>query len=166
MVRLQSISLTDPEEIRELADNPAIAANLRDAFPYPFTLGDALMLLSDSENGYMGHVFGIYDDETFVGCCSLTPQLDVYRFNAEIGYWIGEPHWGKGYATEAIRQLIDFAFGELDLLRVYACVFGNNTASMKVLEKAGLEREAVIKSSIFKAGEVLDAYIYSLRNRE
>lgn len=163
MVRLQSISLTDPEEIQELANNHAIAVNLRDVFSYPFTLQDAVALLIASENGSMGHVFGIYDDETFVGCCSLTPQYDVYSINAEIGYWIGEPYWGKGYATEAIRELIDFAFGELEILRVYACVFEHNTASMKVLEKAGLEKEAVIKSSILKEGKVMDEHIYSLR---
>ena len=113
MIRLESISLTSPEEIQQLANNHAISVNLRDVFPYPFTLEDAVELLLASEKGYMGHVFGIYDDKTFVGCCSLTPQYDVYRFNAEIGYWIGEPYWGRGYATEAIKQLIDFAFTEL-----------------------------------------------------
>ncbi|MNY35264.1 hypothetical protein D3C86_1696600 [compost metagenome] len=89
MIRLESISLTSPEEIQQLANNHAISVNLRDVFPYPFTLEDAVELLLASEKGYMGHVFGIYDDKTFVGCCSLTPQYDVYRFNAEIGYWIG-----------------------------------------------------------------------------
>lgn len=166
MVRLQSISLTSPEEIQQLANNPAIALNLRDVFPYPFTLKDAEELLVSAENGFMGDVFGIYDDQTFVGCCSVTPQSDVYRMNAEIGYWIGEPYWGKGYATEAIRQLIDFAFEELGLLRVYAGVFESNTASMRVLEKAGLEKEALIQSSIIKEGKVMDEHIYSLRKAQ
>jgi len=95
MIRLQNINLTSPEEIQRLADNHAIAVNLRDAFPYPYTLEDAVTYLELAVNGVLGHIFGIYDNGTFIGCCSLIPQHDVYRINAEIGYWIGEPYWGK-----------------------------------------------------------------------
>lgn len=146
-----------------MANNHAIAVNLRDAFPYPYTVEDVVTYLDLATKGVLGHVFGIYDNNTFVGCCSLIPQNDVYRINAEIGYWIGEPYWGKGYATDAVRQCLKFAFEKLNLLRVYANIYEYNIGSMKVLEKAGFEKEAIIKSSVIKEGKIIDEHLYSIK---
>lgn len=165
MIQLRSINKAAPEEIQKLANNHAIAVNLRDAFPYPYTVEDAVTYLELAANGVLGHVFGIYDNDTFVGCCSLIPQNDVYRINAEIGYWIGEPYWGRGYATDAVRQCLKFAFEELNLLRVYANIYEYNIGSMKVLEKVGFEKEAIIKSSIMKEGKIFDEHLYSIRKQ-
>lgn len=162
MIRLQNLNLTSPEAIQRLANNHAIALNLRDAFPYPYTIEDAITFLGLAKNGELEHVFGIYKDNTFVGCRSLIPQHDVYRINAEIGYWIGEPYWGKGYATETVRLLLNFAFEALNLLRVYANIYEYNIGSMKVLEKVGFEKEAVIKSSVIKEGKITDEHLYSI----
>lgn len=165
MIQLRNVNTATPEEIQKLANNHAIAVNLRDAFPYPYTVEDAVTYLELAANGVLGHVFGIYDNDTFVGCCSLIPQNDVYRINAEIGYWIGEPYWGRGYATDAVRQCLKFAFEELNLLRVYANICEYNIGSMKVLEKVGFEKEAIIKSSIMKEGKIFDEYLYSIRKQ-
>lgn len=163
MIQLQDIRRTPLEEIQQLANNHAIAVNLRDTFPYPYTIEDAITFLDLAVNGILGHVFGIYENNTFVGCCSLIQQRDVYRINAEIGYWIGEPYWGKGYATDAVRLLLKFAFEELKLLRVYAYIYEYNIGSMQVLKKVGFEKEAIIKSSIIKEGKVIDEHLYSIR---
>lgn len=165
MIQLRNTNKAAPEEIQKLANNHAIAVNLRDAFPYPYTVEDAVTYLELAANGVLGHVFGIYDNDTFVGCCSLIPQNDVYRINAEIGYWIGEPYWGRGYATDAVRQCLKFAFEELNLLRVYANIYEYNIGSMKVLEKVGFEKEAIIKSSIMKEGKIFDEHLYSIRKQ-
>lgn len=165
MIQLRNINKAAPEEIQKLANNHAIAVNLRDAFPYPYTVEDAVTYLELAANGVLGHVFGIYDNDTFVGCCSLIPQNDVYRINAEIGYWIGEPYWGRGYATDAVRQCLKFAFEELNLLRVYANIYEYNIGSMKVLEKVGFEKEAIIKSSIMKEDKIFDEHLYSIRKQ-
>lgn len=165
MIQLQNINQTFPEEIQILANNYNIAKNLRDVFPYPYTIEAAISFLELAANGSLGYVFGIYEDDTFVGCCSLIPQNDVYRINAEIGYWIGEPYWRKGYATEAVKLLVNYAFHELDLLRVYAHIFEYNIGSMNVLEKTGFEKEAIIKSSIIKKGEIFDEHLYSIRKK-
>ena len=165
MTQLRNINKAAPEEIQKLANNHAIAVNLRDAFPYPYTVEDAVTYLELAANGVLGQVFGIYDNDTFVGCCSLIPQNDVYRINAEIGYWIGEPYWGRGYATDAVRQCLKFAFEELNLLRVYANIYEYNIGSMKVLEKVGFEKEAIIKSSIMKEGKIFDEHLYSIRKQ-
>lgn len=166
MIRLQNINQIFPEEIQLLANNYNIAKNLRDVFPYPYTIEAAISFLELAANGSLGYVFGIYKDDTFVGCCNLIPQHDVYRINAEIGYWIGEPYWRKGYATEAVKLLVNYAFKELDLLRVYAYIFEYNGASMQVLEKAGFHKEAIIKSSIIKEGKIFDEHLYSIRKDE
>ena len=165
MIQLRNVSTATPEEIQKLANNHAIAVNLRDAFPYPYTVEDAVTYLELAADGVLGHVFGIYDNDTFVGCCSLIPQNDVYRINAEIGYWIGEPYWGRGYATDAVRQCLKFAFEELNLLRVYANIYEYNIGSMKVLGKVGFEKEAIIKSSIMKEGKIFDEHLYSIRKQ-
>ena len=165
MIQLRNVDTATPEEIQKLANNHAIAVNLRDAFPYPYTVEDAVTYLELAANGVLGHVFGIYNNDTFVGCCSLIPQNDVYRINAEIGYWIGEPYWGRGYATDAVRQCLKFAFEELNLLRVYANIYEYNIGSMKVLEKVGFEKEAIIKSSIMKEGKIFDEHLYSIRKQ-
>lgn len=166
MIRLQNIAKTSPQEIQQLASNHAIAINLRDAFPHPYTIEDAITFLELAENGVLGKVYGIYDGDTFVGCCSLIPQQDVYRLNAEIGYWIGESYWGKGYATEVVKLLLNVAFEELNLSRVYAAIFEYNVASMRVLEKSGFKKEAIIKSSITKEGKIFDEHLYSIRKDE
>ena len=166
MILLQDTTQTTPEEIQRLANNHAIAINLRDAFPYPYTIEDAATFLELAANGALGKVYGVYDGDIFVGCCSLIPQQDIYRLNAEIGYWIGEPYWGKGYATEVVKLLLNVAFEELNLSRVYAHIFEFNKGSMRVLEKAGFHKEAIIKSSIIKEGKIFDEHLYSIRKDE
>lgn len=165
MIQLRTIEQADPQEIQEMANNKAVAINLRDAFPHPYTLADANFFLELCSNGALGKVFALYADEVFVGVGSLIPQTGEHRINAEIGYWLGEAYWGKGYATEAVKQLVAFAFNDLGLTRVYAYIFSFNTASMRVLEKCGFQAEAVLKDSIIKEGIIYDEHLYSIRKR-
>ncbi|MEG1350430.1 MAG: GNAT family protein, partial [Hafnia sp.] len=69
-----------------------------------------------------------------------------------------------GYATEAVKQLVAIAFNQLDIHRVYAKIFEYNVASMRVLEKIGFEKEAIIKLSVIKEGRICNEYIYSIMN--
>ncbi len=147
-----------------LANNKAIAKNLRNTFPHPYTFENAKEFLDLAKQGKIGHAFGIFTEDLFIGICSISLQQDIYINNGEIGYWIGEPYWGKGYATKAVQLLTDYAFNELKLLRVFAGVFSGNPSSMKVLEKSGYRLEAIIKSSILKNGAILDEHLYSRLN--
>lgn len=164
MVELRKIEHVSPHIICELANNYKIAINLRDIFPHPYTHDDAVAFIELAKTGALGYVFGIYAENEFVGCCSLIPQSDVYRINAEIGYWIGEQYWRNGYATEAVKQLVAIAFNQLGIHRVYANIFEYNVASMRVLEKIGFEKEAIIKLSVIKEGRIFNEYIYSIMN--
>jgi ribosomal-protein-alanine N-acetyltransferase len=162
MVHLENLSSVAPEELQQLADNEKIARNLRDVFPHPYTLDDARTFLELVAHNKMGHVFAIYNDQTFIGVGSIVPQNDVYCNSAEIGYWLGEPFWEKGYATEAVKQLTRYAFDKLKLVRIYAGVFASNKNSMKVLEKAGYQLEAILRSSVTKFGQIMDQHLYSM----
>jgi len=83
----------------------------------------------------------------------------------ELGYFLGEPFWGNGITTEAVRTIVEYGFKNFDITRIYARPYGNNTASQKVLEKAGFTLEARIEKNIYKNGEFLDELIYAVRKK-
>ena len=85
----------------------------------------------------------------------------MHRFTAEMGYWLAEPYWGKGIMTAAVQFLTSWAFRELKLHRISAEPYSTNTASHRVLEKAGFTRDGVLRSSAFKDGRILDQHLYS-----
>jgi RimJ/RimL family protein N-acetyltransferase len=84
----------------------------------------------------------------------------VYRKTAEIGYWIAEPYWGRGIATEAVRLLKHYAFASFDILRLQAEVFQHNTASMRVLQKNGFMQEAIHHRAVIKNGVLMNNHLW------
>ena len=80
---------------------------------------------------------------------------------AELGYWLAKPYWGKGIITEATKKVTDFAFSELGLVRVTATVFEFNLGSARVLEKAGFQLEGVLRKHFKKDGRVFDGKMYA-----
>jgi ribosomal-protein-alanine N-acetyltransferase len=78
-----------------------------------------------------------------------------------MGYWLGEPFWGRGIMTEAVAGFTHWAFDAFDLQRIFAEPFAGNTASVRVLEKAGFVCEGRMRASVFKDGKVLDSFIYA-----
>jgi RimJ/RimL family protein N-acetyltransferase len=81
--------------------------------------------------------------------------------SAEIGYWLAEPFWGRGIATEAVKAMTTYAIAKHALTRVYARVADWNTASVRVLEKAGYALEARLRRSAIKEGRVIDQLQYA-----
>ncbi len=104
-------------------------------------------------------------DGAFLGWCSLTRWNPAYR-SASLGYCLDEAAWGHGYATEAARALLEWAFGTLDLNRVQAETDTRNTASAHVLEKLGFVREGTLREDCVVNGEVSDSWVYGLLSRE
>jgi [ribosomal protein S5]-alanine N-acetyltransferase len=107
-------------------------------------------------------IFAIEYLGEYAGNISLTAGTDVYRKNAEIGYFVAEPFWGKGVATRAVKLITAFGFEQLDIVRIYTGVFSYNKASQRVLEKCGFTREAVFKNAICKNGELWDEVRFAL----
>ena len=104
-------------------------------------------------------------DGTFLGWCGLTRYNPDYR-SASLGYCLTESAWGHGYATEAARALLQWAFDNLDLNRVQAEADTRNAASARVLEKLGFLREGTLREDCVVNGEVSDSWVYGLIKRE
>ena len=104
-------------------------------------------------------------DEAFIGWCSLNRWNPDYR-SASLGYCFDDAAWGHGYATEAARALLRWAFDTLDLNRVQAETDTRNAASARVLEKLGFVREGTLREDCVVNGEVSDSWVYGLIRRE
>jgi len=104
------------------------------------------------------------DEGVLVGAIGL--GLEQEHDRAELGYWIGVPFWSRGYATEAGRAVLAYAFDSLGLQRVYAFHFANNPASGRVLRKIGMTHEGTRRAHTLKWGEYLDNEAYGILRAE
>ncbi|MFJ3640120.1 GNAT family N-acetyltransferase [Streptomyces sp. NPDC090108] len=104
-------------------------------------------------------------DGAFIGWCSLSRWNPDFR-SASLGYCFGEAAWGHGYATEAARAVLRWAFDTLDLNRVQAEADTRNVASARVLEKLGFAREGMLREDCVVDDEVSDSFVYGLIKRE
>jgi RimJ/RimL family protein N-acetyltransferase len=153
-----------PDDLGSLvanADNRKIWLNLRDRFPYPYTrrAGREFIRLAMSQRPET--MLAIAVDDEAVGGIGFTVLTDVERVSAEIGYWLGEPFWGRGIVTEALVAVTRYAMESCGLTRIYALPFASNIASCRVLEKAGYTLEARLRRSAIKDGHVVDQLQYS-----
>ncbi len=151
----------DEPALVKYANNPRVAANLRDRFPHPYTPADARDWIARATNQQRPIAnFAIASTREAIGGIGIIPGEDVGRKSAEIGYWLGEPFWGLGIATRAVQAMTDYAFAHFDLLRLGAWVFEGNAPSVRVLEKAGYVYEGRLRQAAVKNGKVLDLLLY------
>jgi ribosomal-protein-alanine N-acetyltransferase len=162
--RLRHWRRGDEASLVQHANNRNVWRNLRDMFPHPYTLAHAEEWLQRQAGQPESLDFAIEVDGQACGGIGLHPQTDVARRSAEIGYWLGEAYWGRGIVSEAVKAVSAYGLAapHLDLVRIYAHVFAWNPASMRVLEKAGFVREAVIRRAVTKDGETIDEVLYAL----
>ena len=151
----------DAETIVRYANNYKIWINLRDAFPHPYTAQHARDFIRAIRNRTPETTFAIAVSDEAVGSIGFVLHPDVERVSAEIGYWLAEPLWGRGIATEALVAITSYAIDTHNLTRVYALPFASNAASCRVLEKAGYVLEARLRRSAIKNGEVADQMQYA-----
>jgi len=165
-IRLRPFRLEDKERLVELGNNKNISDNLTDGFPHPYTLDAAIKFIDESLKNDPIRRFAIEEDGVYVGNIGLHPSDDIYRFNAEIGYFIGEPYWNRGIATKAINIMCKYGFEVMKLKRIHAGVFAYNPTSRHVLEKCGFEFEGTFKKGLFKKDEFHDEFRYALVNND
>lgn len=131
---LRAPRLGDAKHVAALANDKRIAENTR-RLPHPYTRSDAEDFISSRDAGEIAFLITRHD-ETIVGACGIAAQDDAAP---EIGYWLGVKHWSQGYATEAVRAMIDYAFTELDHESLQAGARVTNPASRRILEKCGFQ---------------------------
>ena len=153
--------MQDAPFIVKFANNRNIWLNLRDAFPFPYSPRDAEAFIAGVIEANPVTIYAIATRSEAIGSIGLMLGKDVHRFTAEMGYWLAEPYWGQGIMTEAVRFLAAWAFRELALHRISAQPYASNTASHRVLEKAGFTCEGTLRSSAFKDDKILDQLVYS-----
>ncbi len=161
-VSLRQWTESDVDSLTKYANNKKIFDNMRDMFPYPYTLTDAENFIKRVSGDNPTKVFAIDVDGEAIGSVGVFPKEDISRISAEVGYWVGEPFWGRGYATIALKSIIDYGFKNFDINRIYAIPFPSNSASQKVIQKSGLKLEAILKQSMIKNGIIIDEYIYAI----
>lgn len=144
------------------ANNPRVASNLRDGFPYPYTLPDAKRWLKMVIENREDVILAIEVSGEASGGIGLHGLKDVYRYNGEIGYWLSERYWGRGIISDAVAAMVNHAFTQTSWLRLFACIFENNPSSMRVLEKNGFRLEAVHMKAVMKEGKLMDEHLYTL----
>ena len=158
---LRAWRMSDAAALAEHADNPNVWRHMSDRFPHPYTLAIAEYWVTRGQIDFSGDNWAIAFEDRAVGGCGLHQEAGQFRCNAEIGYWLAEPYWGRGIVTRVARVLTDRAFANPDITRVFAPIHAGNTASMRVVEKCSFVREGVQRQSAIKAGRVIDRVLYA-----
>lgn len=151
-LQLRLPEMTDAIMLQRLINDWEIAVTTA-TIPHPYDLSMAeAMILRVQERPedvpQFNYMMIQCVDNQLVGGCGFS--LNLQHESAEIGYWVGKPYWGNGYATEATRRLIEFCFSELQLNRVQASYFVGNRASRRVMEKAGMRYEATLRQAMIR----------------
>lgn len=165
---LRPFEISDAPEVQRLAGDHAIA-EMTLLIPHPYEDGMAEDWISTHAPTFEageGVTFAITlrADGTLLGAISLMAIAPGHQ--AELGYWIGVPYWGQGYATEAARAVVDYAFTTLNLARVHAHHFAHNPASGKVLRKIGMKYEGCRRRHVHKWGQLEDIEMYGVLKEE
>jgi RimJ/RimL family protein N-acetyltransferase len=153
---VRSWRMGDAEALARHANNKKIWLNLRDAFPHPYSMQDAREFIKSLRHRTPETTFAISVNGEAAGSVGFVLRHDVERVSAEIGYWLAEPFWGRGIATEALAAMTAYAIATHQLTRIYALPFAWNAASCRVLEKAGYVLEARLRRSAIKNGVITD----------
>lgn len=136
---LRTPEMADANAIAHLANNINVAAMVS-RMPHPYTFKDAENFVARVASGAMGkcvYAITLADTKQFIGACSLESH-ETGR-GLELGYWVGEPHWNRGFATEAAQTLIDFGFRHFDVDFIDARARVMNISSRRVIQKCGFQ---------------------------
>jgi RimJ/RimL family protein N-acetyltransferase len=160
--RIRNYRPEDLEALLRYAGNRNVSIHLRDRFPYPYTREVGVAWLGRVAEQQPTTDFAIATEAELIGGIGLELGSDVESGSAEVGYWLGEPFWGGGIATAALRTFSAWAFEQFELVRLQACVFGSNLASARVLEKCNFTFEGRLRRAVVKEGRRMDMLLYGL----
>lgn len=160
MIEFKPHRIDFAKDFSKMKNTPEILDNGYDKTPNPYTEKDAIEFINLEIVKSPTERFLIYWNNEVAGEIGITLKEDVFRLNAEIGYFISKEYWGKGLATKAVEKMVEYTFEHFDVVRIVAGVFDFNKPSMKVLEKNGFYLESIRKKAVIKNGEIIDDYIW------
>lgn len=165
-VTLRRWKASDLEDLVAEANSRAVWRNLTHRFPHPYTAADASFWIERCLSQDPPQDLVIAGGKRLIGVCGMDRGEGVSHYTAEVGYWLGERHWGKGIMTVALRAFARYVWETFDVQRLQSTVFAWNPASGRVLERNGFTLEGVHRSAIYKDGEFVDLLHYSLLRSE
>lgn len=160
---LNAFTFDDIALVEKFAGDPLVAVTTL-LIPHPYPKGAAAKWIATHQSLFLENknvVFAIRDtDNNLIGAINLA--LNLPHKTAEIGYWIGPPHWGKGYCTEATKKIIQFGFETYDLNKIHAHHIASNPSSGRVMQKSGMSQEGYKKRHLIKNGVIEDVVEYAI----
>ena len=167
-VHLRRFTVRDAPAVQRFAGDPAVADTTLN-IPHPYPPGAAETWIAGHDAGFeagTAAVFAVTEENGGAMVGAIGVRVDRAHGHGEIGYWIGRPFWGCGYATAALRLMSAYCFTVLNLHRIYAHHMARNPASGRVMQKVGMRREGTLREHIVKTGVHEDAVLYGLLRSE
>ncbi|WP_292522199.1 GNAT family N-acetyltransferase [Methanoculleus sp.] len=166
---LRPFTPKDAPVVQRLAGDYAVASRTLE-IPYPYPDGAAEAWIATHAAGFRKGLHAVYavtraGKGDLVGAAGLV-EINRRHGRGELGYWVGRPYWGRGYATEAARAVIECGFSVLGLHRVYAMHFSRNPASGRVMAKCGMRHEAHLREHGRKWGVFEDIDVWGVLRDE
>ena len=158
----RKLTLDDAENLAKAANNPKVARYLRNVFPCPYSLQDAIDFINFATDNEDELIYGIIVDGKASGCICARFGRDVFEKTCSLGYWLGEEYCGKGVMTNAVKEFCEFIFANYEIIRIDSGACAENIGSRRVLEKAGFKFEGLHEKSVYKNGCVMDTVTYAL----
>ena len=160
-VVLRTWAVGDEVQLAAQANDREIWRNLLAGFPSPYTIEDAAFWIAHAAEAAPSVHLCVQVDGSVAGGIGVIVGTGTEEKTGQFGYWLGRNYWGKGIATAAATAMLQHAITHLPVLRLQAPVFAWNPRSMRVLEKAGFQREALLRKSVFKDSQLIDSVLYA-----
>jgi RimJ/RimL family protein N-acetyltransferase len=159
-INIRNWQISDAQALAAVANNRNVWNSIRNEFPSPYTVMDALAWIKHANEEKPVANFAIEIGNIVAGNISCTRHKDVYAKTVELGYLIGENYWGKGIATAAVALMLEAIQKNKEIVRIEAKIFGGNGASARVLEKNNFVLEGTRKNAIYKNGVIADEQVW------
>jgi len=153
----------DAAAVQELAGAREIAAMIPN-IPHPYPDGAAEAWIATVKERLKRYAITLKEDARLIG--SITLDMACEHDHAQLGFWIGVPYWGEGYATEAAREVVRAGFEVWGLHRIYAQYFGTNPASARVLAKVGFQEEGLMRQHVKHWDQYQDIHLCAILRDE
>lgn len=159
-INIRNWQISDAQALAAVANNRNVWNSIRNEFPSPYTVMDALAWIKHANEEKPVANFAVEIGNIVAGNISCTRHKDVYAKTVELGYFIGENYWGKGIATAAVALMLEAIQKNKEIVRIEAKIFGGNGASARVLEKNNFVLEGTRKNAIYKNGVIADEQVW------